>query len=151
MFLQSSLVQHGGANLWSHCSRKLRITLNRWMGRPHLLPEIFEIVLRPIWWAAGCEQPSPPLHRAAAAQLLSCSDKYKSLYSTNMGAKIFLKLLRVWQDYTDQTVQFTKYCQAKFLGKVSFVVIFCTAYIFAKNPQIFTESLALFKKAVIIA
>ena len=43
------------------------------MGRPQLLPKIFETVLRPIWWAAGCEQPSPPLHRATAAQLLSWS------------------------------------------------------------------------------
>ena len=33
---------------------------------------------------------TPPLHLATAARLLSCSDKYKSLYSTNMGAKLFL-------------------------------------------------------------
>ena len=30
-----------------------------WIGRPQLLPKIFKIELRPIWWAAGTEQPSP--------------------------------------------------------------------------------------------
>ena len=55
------------------------------------LPEIFEIVLRPSWWAAGSEQPSPPLHRAAAARLLRCFDKYNSLYTTNLLAIIFLE------------------------------------------------------------
>ena len=51
---------------------------------------MFEIVLRPSWWAAGNEQPSPPLHRAAAARLLRCFDKYKSLYTRNLLAIIFL-------------------------------------------------------------
>ena len=54
------------------------------------MPEMFEIVLRPLWWAAGNEQPSPPLHRAAAARLLRCFDKYKSLYSRNMIANRFV-------------------------------------------------------------
>ena len=51
---------------------------------------MFEIVLRPLWWAAGNEQPSPPLHRAAAARLLRCFDKYSSLYSRNMIANRFV-------------------------------------------------------------
>ena len=52
---------------------------------------MFEIVLRPLWWAAGNEQPSPPLHRAAAARLLRYFDKYNSLYTTNLLAIIFLE------------------------------------------------------------
>ena len=71
--LQSSLSQNGGDNLRHHCSAKFQMTLKACMGRSQLLPKIFETVLRPIWWAAGCEQPSPPLHRATAAQLLSWS------------------------------------------------------------------------------
>ena len=35
------------------------MALKTWIGRPQLLPEIFEIELRPIWWAAETEQPSP--------------------------------------------------------------------------------------------
>ena len=69
--LQSSLSQNGGDNLRHHCSEKFQTTLKAWMGRLQLLPKIFETVLRPIWWVAGTEQPSPPLHRATAAQLLS--------------------------------------------------------------------------------
>ena len=57
------------------------------------LPEMFEIVLRPLWWAAGNEQPSPPLHRAAAARLLKCFDKYKSLYTTNLLAMYHISCL----------------------------------------------------------
>ena len=71
--VQSSLAQNGGADLRPHCIKKIQTTFNMWMGRPQLFPEIFEIVLRPIWCDAGSEQPSPPLHRATAAQLLSWS------------------------------------------------------------------------------
>ena len=39
------------------------------MGRPQLLPEIFEIVLRPIWWVAGKEQQSPPSSAAEGQRL----------------------------------------------------------------------------------
>ena len=69
--VQSSLAQNGGADLRPHCIKKIQTTLNKWMGRPQLFPEIFKIVLQPIWCDAGSEQPSPPLHRATAAQLLS--------------------------------------------------------------------------------
>ena len=50
------------------------------MGRLQLLPKIFKTVLRPIWWVVGTEQPSPPLHRATAAQLLSWSGALQLLF-----------------------------------------------------------------------
>ena len=71
--LQSSLAQDGGANHWQLCITDLQTTLKTWMGRSKELPEIFAIALRPVWWVAGSEQPSPPLHRAAAARLLKRS------------------------------------------------------------------------------
>ena len=67
---RSSLSQRWGADLRAHCSVKFPMTLKMGLERSQLFPEIFEIVLRPFWWAAGSEQPSPPLHRAAAARLL---------------------------------------------------------------------------------
>ena len=78
--LQSSLAQEGGANHWQLCITDLPKTLKTLKGRSKELPDVFEIVLRPIWWVAGCEQPSPPLpppmvggvltkSRAAAASL----------------------------------------------------------------------------------
>ena len=88
--VQSSLSQNGGADLRAHCNVKFPMTLKMGLERSQLFPEIFEIVLRPFWWAAGSEQPSPPLHRAAAARLLRCFDKYKSLYTRNLLAIIFL-------------------------------------------------------------
>ena len=81
---QSSPSQRWGADLRAHCSVKFPMTPKMGLERSQLFPEIFEIVLRPFWWAAGSEQPSPPLHRAAAARLLRCFDKYKSLYTRNM-------------------------------------------------------------------
>ena len=48
---------------------KIPKPLKRWMGRPQLLPEIFEIVLRPIWWVAGKEQQSPPSSAAEGQRL----------------------------------------------------------------------------------
>ena len=87
---RSILSQNGGADLSAYCSVKFPMTLKMGLERSQLFPEIFEIVLRPFWWAAGSEQPSPPLHRAAAARLLRCFDKYKSLYTRNLLAIIFL-------------------------------------------------------------
>ena len=66
---RSSLSQDGGANLQPHFIKNNQTTLNKWMGRPHLLPEIFEIVLRPIWWVAGKEQQSPPSSAAEGQRL----------------------------------------------------------------------------------
>ena len=65
------------------------MTLNKWMGRSQLLPEMFEIVLRPIWWVAGSEQPSSPLHRAAAARLLT-GDQHR--HSCSVDAAVFVWL-----------------------------------------------------------
>ena len=67
---RSSLSQDGGANLRHQFIQKIQTTLNWWMGRPQLLPEIFKIVLRPIWWATGSEQPSPCLQPPDAWGLL---------------------------------------------------------------------------------
>ena len=83
--------QDGGVDLRAHCSVKFPMTLKMGLERSQLFPEIFEIVLQPFWWVAGSEQPSPPLHRAAAARLLRCFHKYKSLYTTNLLAIIFLE------------------------------------------------------------
>ena len=87
--LRSSRSQNGGADLRSHCSEKIQTTLIKWMGRPQLLPEMFEIVLRPIWCDAGSEQPSPPLHRAAAARLLT-GDRHRCSCSVNAAVFVWL-------------------------------------------------------------
>ena len=71
--LQSSLAQDGGAIHWQHCITDLLKTFKTLIKMSQELPALFEIVLRPIWWAAGCEQPSPPLHPAAVAGLLTRS------------------------------------------------------------------------------
>ncbi len=74
---RSSPSQDGGADLRAHCSVKFLMTLKMGLVRSQLFPEIFEIVLRPFWWAAGSEQPSPPLHWAAAVIIFI----YKKYYS----------------------------------------------------------------------
>ena len=73
--LQSSLAQDGGTIHWQHCITDLLKTLKTLIKMSQELPALFEIVLRPIWWAAGCEQPSPPLHPAAVAGLLRWSQR----------------------------------------------------------------------------
>ena len=73
--LQSSLAQDGGAIHWQHCITDLLKTFKTLIKMSQELPALFEIVLRPIWWAAGCEQPSPPLHPAAVAGLLTRSQR----------------------------------------------------------------------------
>ena len=88
---RSSLAQRWGSDLRPQYHVKIQMTLKILIKRSQQLPEMFEIVLGPSWWAAGNEQPSPPLHRAAAARLLRCFDKYNSLYSTNLLAIIFLE------------------------------------------------------------
>ena len=73
--LQSSLALDGGAIHWQHCITDLLKTFKTLIKMSQELPALFEIVLRPIWWAAGCEQPSPPLHPAAVAGLLRRSQR----------------------------------------------------------------------------
>ena len=102
--LQSSLAQHGGANHRQHCITDVQKALKTLIKMSQQLPGMFEIVLRRLWWVAGNEQPSPPLHRAAAARLLKCFDKYKSLYTTNLSAtyhicnswELFINVLRAF-------------------------------------------------------
>ena len=53
---QSSLAQDGGANHRQHCIRDLQKALKTLIKRSQQLPEMFEIALRPIWWAAGSNQ-----------------------------------------------------------------------------------------------
>ena len=66
-----SLSQYGGVDLRAHCTVKFPMTLKMGLERSQLFPEIFEIVLRPFWWVAGSEQPSPPLRSPEAGELLS--------------------------------------------------------------------------------
>ena len=107
---RSSLSQDGGANLRHRFIKKVQTTLNTWMGRPQLLPEIFKIVLRPIWWATWSEQPSPPLHRAAAAQLLTWSGTLLLCISISWLNSVCISLLtnhisaREWE--LDQCIAF---------------------------------------------
>ena len=68
---RSSLSQRWGADLRAYCSVKFPMTLKMGLERSQLFPEIFEIVLRPFWWVAGSEQPSPPLRSPEAGELLS--------------------------------------------------------------------------------
>ena len=75
--LRSSLSQDGGANLQPHFIKNNQTTLNKWMGRPQLLPVIFEIVLRPIWWATGTEQQSPPLQPPKVGGVLRRSQLHR--------------------------------------------------------------------------
>ena len=49
---------------------KIPKPLKRWMGRPQLLPEIVENVLRSLFWAAGSKQPSPCLQPPKVGGLL---------------------------------------------------------------------------------
>ena len=50
---------------------KFKKTLKTFTKRSKELPEIFKIVLRPLWWATGSEQPSPPLHPLTVRGLLN--------------------------------------------------------------------------------
>ena len=49
---------------------KIPKPLKRWMGRPQLLPEIVENVLRSLWWGNGSKQPSPCLQPPKVGGLL---------------------------------------------------------------------------------
>ena len=91
--LQSSLARDGGANLRSHCIEKIPMTLNKWMGRSQLLPEMFEIVLRPILWVAGSEQPSPPLHPPKVGGLLSIFNLYNTILLLSLSSHVMNTML----------------------------------------------------------
>ena len=68
---RSSISQRWGADLRPQCTVKIKKTLKTFTKRSKELPEIFKIVLRPLWWATGSEQPSPPLHPLTARGLLN--------------------------------------------------------------------------------
>ena len=78
------------------------MTLKTLIKRSQELPEIFEIVLRTIWWAAGSEQPSPPpLRSPEVGELLSkiwdaaCINNIGvplSLFRSNATVRNFLKV-----------------------------------------------------------
>ena len=69
---RSSPSQRWGADLRPQCTVKIQKTLKTLTKRSKELPEIFEIVLRPLWWATVSEQPSPPLHPPTVRGLLNC-------------------------------------------------------------------------------
>ena len=88
---RSSLSQRWGADLRAYCSVKFPMTLKMGLERSQLFPEIFEIVLRPFWWAAGSEQSSPPLRKDDSywdfflfAKLWTFSQYHKSHYWMKM-------------------------------------------------------------------
>ena len=91
--LQSSLAQDGGANHRQHCITDGQKALKTLIKMSQQLPGMFEIVLRSLWWAAGNEQPSPPLHRAAAARLLRRSHVLRQYFSAP--TTIFLSFLHI--------------------------------------------------------
>ena len=68
---RSSPSQRWGADLRPQCTVKIKKTLKTFTKRSKELPEIFKIVLRPLWWATGSEQPSPPLHPLTVRGLLN--------------------------------------------------------------------------------
>ena len=68
--LLSSPALDGGADLRKKFIGKNSKPLKRWMGRPQLLPEIVENVLRSLWWGNGSKQPSPCLQPPKVGGLL---------------------------------------------------------------------------------
>ena len=68
--VQSSLSQNGGADLRSPFGGKFLKALKSLVPSPQLFPEIFGFAQRSFWWAAGSEQPSPPL-RPVVTDLLN--------------------------------------------------------------------------------
>ena len=90
---QSSPSQRWGADLRAHCSVKLSMTLKMGLERSQLFPEIFEIVLRPILWVAGSEQPSPPLHPPKVGGLLSIFNLYNTIWLLSLSSHVMNTML----------------------------------------------------------
>ena len=87
---ESSPAKHGGAYFSAVVWPKILAITEKAIEKPHALHNSLRIHLARTFGATGKEQPSPPLHPAAAAGLLRCFDKYKSLYTRNLLAIIFL-------------------------------------------------------------
>ena len=81
---ESSPAKHGGAYFSAVVWPKILAITEKAIEKPHALHNSLRIHLARTFGATGKEQPSPPLHPAAAAGLLRCFDKYKSLYTRNM-------------------------------------------------------------------
>ena len=87
---ESSPAKHGEAYFSAVVWPRILAITGGGFEKPHALHNSLEIHLARTFGATGKEQPSPPLHPAAAAGLLRCFDKYKSLYTRNMIASRFL-------------------------------------------------------------
>ena len=76
--LQSSLARDGGTNLGHRFIKKFKKTLKTFIKWSQLLPETFEILLRPVWWATCRERQSPPSSLAGqrATEGHSASQQY---------------------------------------------------------------------------
>ena len=89
---ESSPAKHGGAYFSAVVCPKILAITEKAIEKPHALHNSLRIHLARTFGATGKEQPSPPLHPAAAAGLLRCFDEYKSLYTRNLLAIIKKKL-----------------------------------------------------------
>ena len=66
----SSPAKHGGAYFSAVVRSKILATTEKAIGRSHAPPILVKFQLARTFGATGKEQPSPPLHLAAAARLL---------------------------------------------------------------------------------
>ena len=69
---ESSPAKHGGAYFSAVVWPKILAITEKAIEKPHALHNSLRIHLARTFGATGKEQPSPPLHPAAAARLLSC-------------------------------------------------------------------------------
>ena len=67
---ESSPAKHGGAYFSAVVLSKILAITEKAIGRPHAPPILVKFHLARTFGATGKEQPSPPLHLAAAARLL---------------------------------------------------------------------------------
>ena len=68
---ESSPAKHGGAYISAVVWTRILAITEKAIGRPQVPPNLVGFHLARIFGATGKEQPSPPLHLAAAARLLA--------------------------------------------------------------------------------
>ena len=68
---ESSPAKHGGAYISAVVWTRILAITEKAIGRPQVPPNLVEFHLAHIFGPTGKEQPSPPLHPAAAARLLT--------------------------------------------------------------------------------
>ena len=68
---ESSPAKHGGAYFSAVVWTRILAITEKAIGRPQVPPNLVGFHLARIFGATGKEQPSPPLHLAAAARLLA--------------------------------------------------------------------------------